>query len=180
MGGQCRGHLCDFQLPYGVAISAFNGGRFVYVADTNNNRIRVLDLNGINVATLAGSSSTGWSDGVGTNAVFNNPRGIVQHPATGLLYVSDFNSYRIRSVSLEGVVMTVAGAGGCCLQDGAGASALFYQPWGLALNPNLGVLYVADTMNYRLRAVTVGAGRRARRRWCLPLPAPAAAAAMAP
>ena len=118
-----------FHDPAGLAMDAAGN---VYVADNWNHTIRKLSPAGI-VSTLAGQAGQfGSADATGTNATFNNPTGIVLAP-TGLLYVTDTGNDTIRSVSVGGVVATVAGlAGQNGATNGSGLMARFDSPLGIA------------------------------------------------
>jgi DNA-binding beta-propeller fold protein YncE len=52
------------------------------------------------VSTLVGSSISGSTDGVGTNAKFKNPYGVAVNPSNTLLYVIDYDNHNIRLVNL--------------------------------------------------------------------------------
>ncbi len=137
-----------FNYPHDVVVAP---GGVLYVADTNNNRIRHIATNGT-VTTLAGASG-GFKDGTGTVARFSNPRGIAINLG-GTLYVADTSNNRIRLVSPKGVVTTLAGSG-YGYKDGPGSSAQFKSPRGLDVDAS-GNVYVADENNYRIRKVTPG------------------------
>jgi sugar lactone lactonase YvrE len=83
----------QFWSPQGITIDS--AGNF-YIADTRNNRIRMISPDG-NVTTLAGGSTEGFTDGLGSEARFNNPRGITVDSA-GNLYVADSNNHLIRKM----------------------------------------------------------------------------------
>jgi sugar lactone lactonase YvrE len=117
-----------FNGPIGVAVAA--DGR-VLVADTYNDRIRVIETNGI-VRTLAGSGRPGASDGVADGASFDTPTGLAID-ARGVVYVADTGNGVVRTVDMEGRTATPAWAHG----DG------FYHPLGVAVGGD-GELYVAD------------------------------------
>ena len=84
-----------FNHPSGIACD--NAGN-LYVADRDNNLIRVLSKNGV-VSTLAGATEAGTIDGVGTAARFSHPGDITFDSASGALYVVDFDSNDIRKVT---------------------------------------------------------------------------------
>lgn len=152
-----------FNQPLGIARAA-NGD--LYIADSGNNTIRKICVDG-DVVTLAGTAGTsGSTDGVGAAARFSYLKGIAVD-AAGNAYVVDNSA--IRKITPEGVVTTVAGASGVLGDaDGPGTSARFMRPWGIAADAT-GNLYVADTENYLIRkidtkgVVTTLAGARGKR-----------------
>ncbi|MCC6748219.1 MAG: hypothetical protein IT371_11200 [Deltaproteobacteria bacterium] len=136
-----------FNLPYGVAAA---GGK-VYVADTNNHRIRLIE-NG-QVSSLAGTGEPGYADGPAATAQFNSPRGVAVD-AAGKVYVAEHLGQRIRVID-RGQVSTLAGDGREGWKDGPAASAQFMYPTGLAVRGD-GTVIVADTYGNRIRAVQGG------------------------
>ena len=102
------------------------------------------------VTTIAGDGSPVIRDG--KPSAFSDPFGVAV-AADGTIYVADAGeSNRIRKISPEGNVTTLAG-GSEGFADGAGASASFNTPSAIALGPD-GNLYVADTANNRIRKIT--------------------------
>ena len=144
------GTAARFNAPYGVAV--LPDGNIV-VADTTNNRIRLITPAGV-VTTLAGNATGAFADGTGTAASFNNPYGVTVIPSSGVIVVGDFLNNRIRLVTPGGVVTTLAGQTTAGNADGTGASASFNGPWGVAVIPSSGVVVVADANNSRIRLVT--------------------------
>ena len=71
------------------------------------------------------------------------------------MYVSEVSNNDVRRIDLQGNVTTLAGTGTNKFRDGAGASARFSQPRGLAIDRQRGVLYVVDTENQRIRQITL-------------------------
>ncbi len=124
----------------------------IYVADSGNNRIRVVrqQPDGSRVVqTLAGDGTAGYLDGAGAQARFNAPQGVAVD-GSGTVYVADTGNHRIRRIAPDGTVSTVAGDGTAGYQNGAGAQARFNLPRGLALDAQ-GNLYIADTGNSSVR-----------------------------
>jgi sugar lactone lactonase YvrE len=134
--------------PFGVAIAADGT---IYVADAGeSNRIRKISPDG-NVTTLAGGGE-GFADGAGASASFNTPSALALGP-DGNLYVADTANNRIRKITPDGAVSTVAGDGTAGYVDGPAAKAQFNGPIGLAVSP-AGDIYVADTYNDVIRMIT--------------------------
>ncbi|SKA75986.1 Sugar lactone lactonase YvrE [Prosthecobacter debontii] len=111
------------------------------------------DFEGVRVTTTAGSTS-GYADGTGVAAQFNNPKGLVAD-ADGNVYIADTANHRIRKMTPEGVVSTVAGTGDAGFGNGPALAAQFNEPMGLALGSD-GTIYVADSKNHRIRAISSG------------------------
>lgn len=162
------GNAALFNWPQAAAVG-FNGTLFV--ADSNNQRIRSVPLNSTATSVFAGLSgtatTTGFADGTGTTARFNVPRGIAFDSAANLLYVADSQNNRIRTITAAQLVSTIAGqSGGGFADNSTGTLAQFNYPQGLAVGAD-GTLYIADTNNHRIRkmspsgAVTTLAGSTA-------------------
>ena len=143
-GGSAR-----FSSPSGVSVGS-TGIR--YIADTGNHLIRKISA-GASVSTLAGSAGvSGTSDGTGTAARFNSPKGIVV--ASGTIYVADSGNQTIRKISATGVVTTLSGLAGITgTSDGIGTAARFNAPTGLTADASAN-LYVADKGNNTIRKIT--------------------------
>lgn len=107
--------------------------------------------------TIAGDSAVaGFADGSGAAAHFDYPQGIAFDSADNNLYVTDTtNNCAVRQVSSGGAVVTIAGvAGACGLADGSGTGAHFDYPRGIAYDTATHDLYVTDTDDCAIRAVT--------------------------
>jgi sugar lactone lactonase YvrE len=144
------GSAAVFDAPTGITV---DGSGNLYVVDTGNFVIRKVTPSGV-VTTFAGSPfSRGTADGTGTAAQFTSP-GVVVIDSNGALYLTDGNA--IREISPSAAVTTLAGSQVAGSTDGAGVSATFSAPYGLAVGP-AGSLYVSDTSNHEIRKIT-GAG----------------------
>lgn len=137
----------SFYHPSAVATDAAGN---LYVADTYNQRIRKISAAGL-VTTLAGRGDIGRDDGPGTEATFDEPRGLAVD-SSGNVYVADTINCLIRKISPAGVVTTLSGSGELGFSDGAGTAASFHYPIGLAIDPS-GTLYVGDSFNHLIRRV---------------------------
>ncbi|MFT3829279.1 MAG: family 43 glycosylhydrolase [Opitutaceae bacterium] len=148
------GTAATFRQPTGIAIDAANN---LYVADTGNSTLRKITAAGA-VTTLAGSpSNSGSTDGSGAASRFASPVDLAVK-TDGSVYVADTGNHTVRSVTSAGTVATLAGtAGASGSADGPGAAARFNAPKGLGIDTG-GTLYVADTTNNTVRAVTTGGG----------------------
>jgi len=142
------GTAASFCGPIGVAVDTMGT---VYVADYNGNKIRKITSAGM-VTTLAGSGNYGSADGIGTSASFYGPHSIAVD-VSGTLYVTEFDGNKIRKITPDGVVTTLAGNGTSGSIDGIGANATFYSPAGITVD-SIGNLYVADRRNQKIRKIT--------------------------
>jgi len=144
------GALASFNYPYQIA--ADNAGN-LYVADQDNNMIREIMPGGV-VTTLAGSVTSGSSNGTGTGATFSSPRGVAVG-TSGNVYVADSLNELIREIQPGGIVTTLAGSGVYGSTNATGLAASFYFPNGVAVD-SAGNVYVADTDNNMIRKITSG------------------------
>lgn len=99
------GAAARFQYPNQIAIDASDN---LYVADGSNHRIRKITPAGL-VTTLAGQSSRGVVDGLGSSARFDVPVALTVDMATGDVYVADRDGFTIRRITPTGSVTTVVG-----------------------------------------------------------------------
>jgi hypothetical protein len=142
------GSNAKFNYPQGVAVSSTG---YVFVADTDNHRIRKITSSGV-VTVLAGSGVAGFADGLGTNAKFYAPMGVVVDSVNNV-YVADYHTQRIRKITPSGAVSTLAGSGSASFADGSGTLASFFWPSGVAVD-SYDNIFVADSGNHRVRKVT--------------------------
>jgi hypothetical protein len=155
---------------------ALDGAGNLYIADTGNNVIRVINAaTGVitTVAGIAGASPTpcgAKTDAVGdgcpaTQALLNTPEGVTLD-AAGNLYIADTNDHRIRKVSATtGIISTIAGSG-FTNSDGTGGyngdnipagTAQLNYPWTVAFDAP-GNMYIPDSENNRVREVRATGG----------------------
>ncbi len=150
------GALAELAHPYGIAVDSSG---VLYIADLGNAVVRKVTSDG-NISTFAGGGST-----VPGNSLAGLPAHTVQLSAprnlaidsSGNVYISDFGANQVYSVSPGGILNTVAGTGKAgVLGDGSVAVlAQVSAPAGLAIDTS-GVLYIADSGNNRIRAVSHG------------------------
>lgn len=129
-------------------------GRIV-LSDIERNDIRIYDRASGTMTNLAGKpGEPGFKDGVGKDAMFNRPYGLVV-TADGSILVADQNNNRIRRVSLDGTVTTVAGHTEPGMVDGTIEESYFNLPRDLAID-SAGNVYVTDLGNHRIRRISFG------------------------
>lgn len=131
--------------------SLYNG--YFYVSETSGCKIDKVSLADGSLSVLAGSGTAGSADEQDFTATFNGPRGIAVDN-TGYVYVVDYGNNKIRRISPEGLVTTIAGSGTNATTDGIGLAAAFRSPAGATLD-GLGNLYVGDAASSNIRKVIV-------------------------
>jgi sugar lactone lactonase YvrE len=148
----------ELNVPDGVAEDSAGN---LYIADALNDVIRkVTAATGV-ITTIAGNGTAGFSGdgGAATSAELSTPAGVAVDSA-GNLYIADEGNQRIRAVSAgTGQITTIAGNGtaGFSGDNGAAASAELNFPGGVAID-SAGNLYIADSLNNRIRKVSAATG----------------------
>jgi RHS repeat-associated protein len=146
--------LAQLTYPYAVAVGPDGS---LFIADTNNHRIRRVGPDGI-IITVAGNGGNGGPGFSGdgwpaTAARLSYPSGVAVGP-DGSLYIADNGNYRIRRVGPDGIITTIAGNGvhGFSGDGGPATVAQLSRPFGVAVGPD-GSLYIADISDTRIRRV---------------------------
>ena len=141
------GPVAGFNYPTSAVLDALGN---LYVADSYNHRICKVTANGT-VTTFAGTKGAyGNADGVGAAARFYFVSYLAIDGA-GNLYAADDN--KIRKITPDAVVTTLAGGGYGGTADGTGSGARFGFLQGVAAD-SAGNVYVCDNGNYTLRKIT--------------------------
>lgn len=136
-------------MPRGIV--ALKDGRLL-LADYELHVIELLDPRSGALTVLAGTAGqAGYADGQGAVARFSAPVGVVQR-TDGSVVIADRDNNRLRVVTLDGAVTTLAGSS-AGFSDGAMPGVQFKQPQGLAIDGS-GAIYVSDLGNYRIRKIT--------------------------
>jgi sugar lactone lactonase YvrE len=138
-------------LPTAVAVDSTGN---LFIADSSNSRIRKVTAGGV-ISTVAGGGSQGFAGdgGQATSAGLNGPVGVAVDPS-GKLFITDFLDQRVRKVTPNGVITTIAGNGtqGYSGDGGPATSAQLNQPWGIAVDGS-GSVFIADLVNHCIRKV---------------------------
>jgi hypothetical protein len=136
---------------WGPVQLSVDGGANLYVADYFNGTVRMIDSSGV-VTTLAGSPSSGNTDGSATSARFSLTQGVAVDSSSNI-YVADAANCAIRKIT-AGVVSTLAGSDNHPGSlDASGTNAQFNAPQAIAVD-SFGNVYVADTLNHTIRTIT--------------------------
>lgn len=140
--------------PRGLALDASGD---LYIADTDNCRVRRVHEAIIETIAGSGSCHPGIGTGVATRATLVRPSDVAVAP-DGTIYVADTENCAVRAVHGD-TISTVAGTGHCgdAGDGGPATSAELSQPRGIGLD-KAGDLYIADTMNCRIRRVDIDDG----------------------
>ncbi len=142
----------QLSLPQGLAT---DGAGNLYIADTNNHRVRKVAAGAGVITTVVGNGyGFGGDNGPATESLLRSPS-CVALDQSGALYVADSGNFRIRKVSAAGVITTIAGTGvmGFAGDNFPATVARLTAVGGLAVDAS-GAVYVADTFNHRVRRVT--------------------------
>lgn len=145
----------ELNYPEGVVVDIEGN---IYIADTRNNVVRKIDINGI-ITTIAGNGIAGSSGdgGTATSAQLMQPN-MLTFDGEGNIYIAETGSHQIRKVDLTGNISTVVGAGvaGPGLEDNAlASSATLTVPSGIAVD-KADNLYIVDRFNHRIRKSSKG------------------------
>jgi hypothetical protein len=152
------GPPADAEMYYPSSLTEDGAGN-VYIADTYNNRIRMVSASTGNITTVAGDGNSGFTgDGVATQNSLYIPQD-VKADANGNLFIADTYNQRVRWVTPSGIMTTIAGTGGGGFSGDGGpaGNAELYYPIGIFEDPS-GNLLVADQQNLRIRGISAFAG----------------------
>lgn len=127
-----------FNYPWGIVADPTQNRLFL--ADSSNNRVRILDMTTQTTSTLAGTS-IGYLDGIGTNAQLKSPKSLAIDSINGLLYLSDESPSLRLIVIATGQVTTLLGTSLGWL-DGIGLNAMISPCESIALDNNGGLILV--------------------------------------
>jgi sugar lactone lactonase YvrE len=138
--------------PQGITTDGVN----LYIADSDANVIRKMEIANGAMSVLAGSGEASSDNGIGVNASFRRPQGITTDGIN--LYVADTYNNAIRKIVLStGMVTTLAGTPGRAgIFDGKMTEARFFNPRGITTDGKN--LYVTDARNHTIRMIEIASG----------------------
>lgn len=136
-------------LPFGLGLDTSGN---IWFSEFNGNRIRMATPAGT-VTTMGGAGVSGFSDGPSSQAKLNGPCGIVVGK-DGTVWFADRYNHRIRTLTTDGYITTIAGSGTAGSVDGPALSATFNEPVFVARDV-IGNLYVSEAIGNRIRVLSV-------------------------
>jgi hypothetical protein len=145
--------LASLNGPSSVFVD-FSGN--LYIADLQNNRVRMVSGVGSQITTIAGNGTAAYTgnNGPATSASLNHPSSVVMD-MNGNIFIADEHNHAIRKVDLSGIITTVAGNGtpGYSGNNGPATSAQLNFPFGVAVDATDNI-FIADMSNHVVRKVT--------------------------
>jgi hypothetical protein len=143
----------QLSLPTGAVVDAAGN---LFISEALPARIRKVSINGT-ISIVAGNGESGFSGdgGPATSAQLHSPNGVAVDRG-GNLFISDYINGRVRQVSPDGMITSVAGNScviSCFSGDGGSATEAQLDPWAVAVD-SAGSLFVAEVRNHRVRKVS--------------------------
>jgi sugar lactone lactonase YvrE len=159
------GTSAQLNVPTGIARDSAGN---LYIGDTNNNRIRLLDKSTSLISTYAGSGTAAFIGDLPVTAItttdtdLNYPTATVTDFVNKITYITDTFNHVVRKITdgsgTTTVIAGTIGIRGNTGDTGPATSALLNYPRGIALDSVNGVLYITDTGNNRVRKITLSSG----------------------
>ena len=144
--------------PAGLAMDRFHN---IYIADTMNHRIRRIDARSGYIETVVGTGKKGFfNDGGHANLAGLRGPSALTFDRFGNLIIADTGNQRVRLVTLQGYIYTIAGNGrrGYNGEGSKATSSTLNNPAGVAISPQ-DEIYIADTSNNRIRRIDRRTGK---------------------
>jgi hypothetical protein len=135
---------------WGVSGITIDSAGSLYINEFKNRRVRKILPNGL-VTTIAGSGIDNSKDGIGKNADFVGPTAAMAIDSKGNLYIMDLN--RLKRITPDGVVSTIAGSGDSKQEDGVGTSASFWTAFGMVCDLQDNII-ITEFVGANIRKVT--------------------------
>ncbi|KAL0480367.1 NHL repeat-containing protein, partial [Acrasis kona] len=154
--------VATLNYPKGINLDSYLN--ILYIADSNNNAIRAVNITTNVIYTFAGTGTSGFSGDGGSakSATLNGPQYVSVDSLNNLVYIADSGNHVVRVVVRStGYISTVAGIGtnnGFSGDGAAATSCLLNSPSGVAVDNINNVLYISDTGNHVIRTVNLTSG----------------------
>ena len=146
---------------YYTSVSVDTSGN-LYITDSINCQIYFLAHTTRIMSTVAGKAAVGNSGdgGPATSATLQRPAGVAVESLGGVFYIADTYNHKIRLVTRDGIISTLAGTGtiGNTGDGGAATNAQLNYPQGVAVDKSGGSIYIAEPYNYRIRLIVRNTG----------------------
>jgi uncharacterized protein (TIGR03437 family) len=142
------------QLTFPAGVTVDSKGQ-IYIADSGNNRVRLVGTDGnINTIVGDGNATRAGDGGLANVASVNNPMSIVLDEASGTYYIADTDNGVIRKVTPDGIINTIAGTAVNGFNgDGPALETELFYPKSIVRDSS-GNIYFADSINSRIRVLT--------------------------
>ncbi|MGI8785519.1 MAG: IPT/TIG domain-containing protein [Acidobacteriota bacterium] len=131
----------------------------IYIADTDNHRVRKINAANQTISTIAGNGQEGLAGDniLATNSSLRFPHELAFDSA-GNIFIAESGHHRIRKIDTSGVITTLAGTGerGSSGDGGPASAATFEFPQGIVLDAAGQIFFIADTDNHRIRRIDSG------------------------
>jgi sugar lactone lactonase YvrE len=152
-GGPATG--AELYFPFGVFVDSSEN---IFIADTENHRIRRVDHTTGNITTVAGNGTAGFSGdgGLATSAELTYPLRVTVDGA-GNLFIADYGNNRIRRVDASTSKISTVAGGGTGGDGGLATNAILAGPWGVSTNA-AGDVFLSDQGAARVRRVNAATG----------------------
>jgi len=164
--GYSNGTGDDVRFAWPIGTDSYPGGKMdigpdgqdLYVADTENHRIRKVNIASGEVTTIAGTGEAGYSgdDGEPLDARLNQPTDVACTPS-GELFIADAANNIIRKIDRNNTISTVVGTGtaGFSIDGTPAQNAMLNRPSGIFWDDATRMLYVCDTFNHQVKKVNL-------------------------
>jgi len=140
-------------INYPLSVSLDSVGN-LYIADWDNSRVRKIDPNGV-ISSIAGNGKFTYSGdgGAAVSSELNGPTGVFSDHQ-GNVYITDIGNGRVREITTQGNIITIAGNGsyGFSGDGGPATAASFKDPTGI-VSDDSGNVYITDVFNNRVRRI---------------------------
>src|SRR5579884_1796753 len=142
--------------PTSISVDSSGG---IYIADSADNRVRYVSPTGF-ISTIAGTGAAGYSGdrGKATAAELDNPINIVRD-GNGNIYIADYNNNRVRRISTDGIINTIAGNGSPKYTGDGAATNIGFSPRSIVIDSKATTLYIADDVTYHILKMDMASGK---------------------